>query len=113
MNTPAFPPVNTVINAVTSIDYAKHLNNFMETIEIAIAIVLMIADVAVFVWNNGGKETLLQICQNVKVYSTISWNWFIQTGVPAVENAIQKTYDAGKKTREVWDMLNSPMFATL
>ena len=111
--TEGFPPAHKLAQQMASIDYAKHLNNFMEAVEIAIAIVLMIADVAVFVWENGGEETVLDICQNVKVYSVKFAVWFIDVAVPAVENAIEFTIAAGGRTREVWEMLNSPMFATL
>ena len=122
--TEGFPPAHKLAQHMASIDYVKHLNNFMEAVEIAIAIVAMVCDVAVFVWDNGGQEFLqemaLNFCQKVRIGATFTAQytvkfavWFIEVAVPAVENAIESTIAAGKKTREVWEMLNSPMFASL
>ena len=91
---------------ILSFDYIGTINSALDTIErtwqIITAVVMIIADIAVMVWANGGREAASDLHQ-----------WWDERIIPGVESAIAAVYLAGVRSRILWERLNSPLFITL
>lgn len=105
----AFPPAHKATQTLMNIDYKKHLNQFIDAVVtmcaiIAVLYTLIAKHVAIW-YNNGGKEMITEIAQK-------SYQWVHETAVPAVKNAAVKIYNVFVKVREIYELMNSPMFIT-
>lgn len=107
MNNPAFPPVNALIAHLSKIDYKKHLNNYLDIVEI---VVMTIAAVSYVIYcnvkewyQNGGKESIIKILQWSKKVLILSYTWVRSEGIPnlmilkeQINNLIAKIADTYK-----------------
>ena len=105
--TEAFPPAHKLTETLVSIDYKKHLNTFMDGVETVIAFIAVIATLIAQKWVEYDCTERLQIA------GLNAYTWTKEVAVPAVKNAVQKTYEMGVKVREVYEVVNSPLFITL
>lgn len=107
MNNPAFPPVNALIAHLSKIDYKKHLNNYLDIVEI---VVMTIAAVSYVIycnvkewWINGGQDATIQVIQKIWNVLQVSYTWVRSEGIPAmmilkeqINNLIAKIADTYK-----------------
>jgi hypothetical protein len=103
MQTTAFPPLHSLIQFLMSVDYKKHLNNFMDLIETIVLYVLAVSYVIyqkVSEWyKNGGKDFTIQTIKKVRNFLSVSYTWVRSEGYPKlikfVDN-VMETYTAWK-----------------
>jgi hypothetical protein len=101
MNSPAFPPADALIAHLKSINYQKHFNNYMDTVEtvcLTIAAIVYVIFKKTQEWyQNGGKDATLQIIKKVWNFLSVSYTWVRCEVYPAVikflEN-VSETYGA-------------------
>lgn len=100
---PAFPPVDDLIDTLSQIEYKKHLRNF---INVSIIIVAFVAAVTTALvqrfarwYQQGGKEYLWETYQKVKDVCIHCYLWVRCEGYPGMMQFIQEvqqTYRAWK-----------------
>jgi hypothetical protein len=107
MFTQSFPPVNALIDTLKSVDYQKHLNTYLDIVEI---VVMTIAAVSYVIYcnvkewyQNGGKESIIKILQWSKKVLILSYTWVRSEGIPnlmilkeQINNLIAKIADTYK-----------------
>jgi hypothetical protein len=103
----SFPPANALIDTLKSVDYKKHLNNYLDVVEV---VVLTIAAVSYVIYQNvkewyqnGGKDAIVQILQWSKKVLILSYTWVRSEGIPnlvilkeQINNLIAKIADTYK-----------------
>lgn len=105
--TEAFPPAYKLTETLMNIDYKKHFNSFMDAVEITLAFVAAIVTVMYDKWN------AYDMNERVQLWSLTAYTWTREVAVPNVKNAAVATYQAGRKVREVYDVISSPLFIVL
>jgi hypothetical protein len=105
--TEAFPPAHKLTETLVNIDYKKHYNSFMDAVTNLCAFIAVIATLIVAKWQENDATERLQIA------ALNAYTWTRNVAVPAVQNAVTVTYNAGQKVREVYDVISSPLFITL
>ena len=105
--TEGFPPAHKLTETLVNIDYKKHLNNYMDVVMNICAFVAVIATLIADKWAEYDCTERLQLA------ALNAYTWTRNVAVPAVKNAATVTYNAGAKVREVYDVINSPLFITL
>jgi hypothetical protein len=105
--TEAFPPAHKMTETLMTIDYKKLYNQFMNAITNLCAIVAAIATVIYDKWNQ------YNMTERVQLWALTAYTWTREIAVPYVKNAAIATYNTGRKVREVYDVISSPLFITL
>ena len=105
--TESFPPLHKVTETVINIDYKKHFHSFMDAVEFLCAFVAAIVTVLYDKWNAYNMN------ERVQLWSLTAYTWTREVAVPNVKNAASATYQAGKKVREVYEVISSPLFIVL
>ena len=105
--TEAFPPAHKLTETLMNIEYKKHLNSFLDGVQIACVFVAVIATLIYDKWMQNNMTERVQLW-----YLTV-YTWTKEVAVPNVKNAATATYNAGAKVREVYEVISSPLFITL
>ena len=105
--TEAFPPAHKLTETLVNIDYKKHYNSFMDSVEFVCAFIAAIATVLYDKWHQ------YDMTERTQIVALNAYTWTRNVAVPAVKNAATVTYNAGQKVREVYDVISSPLFITL
>lgn len=105
--TEAFPPAHKLTETLVNVDYKKHYNSFMDSVEFACAFIAAIATVLYDKWHQ------YDMTERVQLATLTAYTWTRNVAVPAVKNAATVTYNTGAKVREVYDVISSPLFITL
>lgn len=86
MFTQSFPPANALIDTLKSVDYQKHLNTYLDIVEI---VVMTIAAVSYVIycnvkewWINGGQDATIQVIQKIWNVLQVSYTWVRSEGIP-------------------------------
>ena len=86
MFTQSFPPANALIDTLKSVDYKKHLNTYLDIVEI---VVMTIAAVSYVIycnvkewWINGGQDATIQVIQKIWNVLQVSYTWVRSEGIP-------------------------------
>jgi hypothetical protein len=99
----SFPPADALIEYLKGVDYKKHLNNLI-TVTLTIAAVAYVLYQNVREWyQNGGKESILQILNQGKNILIVCYTWVRSEGYPAlmilkeqIDNLISKIVETYK-----------------
>lgn len=102
-----FPPLHKLTETLMNIDYKKHFHSFMDAVEFLCAFVAAIVTVLYGKWNAHNMN------ERVQLWALAAYTWGKEVAVPNVKKAVLATYQAGAKVREVYEMINSPLFITL
>mgnify|MGYP003337865736 FL=1 len=105
--TEAFPPAHKLTETLVNIDYKKHLNTFMDAVMNLCAFIAVIATLIADKWQEN------DVTERLQIVALNAYTWTRNVAVPAVKNAATVTYNAGQKVREVYEVINSPLFVTL
>jgi hypothetical protein len=86
----SFPPADHLITELSKIDYKKHLKNLI-TIILTIAAVVYVLSQKVSEWyQNGGKDSTVQLIQKVRNFLTVCYTWVRSEGYPALTDLMGK-----------------------
>lgn len=109
-----FPLIYDFSKNVIGFDYRKALNNFMSGVENVIVFLIAVGVVLRQKWMEYDCTERVQLfALQVKEFVVIAYTWMREVGAPAIANAIQFTYNAGVKVRELYNLVSSPLFITL
>ena len=102
-----FPPLHKLTETLMNINYKKHFHSFMDAVEFLCAFVAAIVTVLYDKWNAHNMN------ERVQLWSLTAYTWTREVAVPNVKKAALNTYTFGKKVREVYDVISSPLFIVL
>jgi hypothetical protein len=105
--TEAFPPAHKMTETLMQIDYKKLYNSYMDAVVNLCAFIAALVTIAYDMWNK------YDMTERVQLWVLKGYTWTRETAVPAVKNAAIATYSTGCKVREVYEVINSPLFITL
>lgn len=97
----SYPPADNLIQQLSTIEYKKHLNTFMDIIE---TIVLYVSAVSYVIYQkvsqwyqNGGKDSTIQLIQKIRNFLEVCYLWIRCEGYPGMMQFfqdVQQTYRA-------------------
>jgi hypothetical protein len=105
--TSGFPPAEKMTNFIVSIDYRKLYHDFMNGVTIACAFIAAIATVISQKWNE------YYCTERLQLVAINTYEWLKTVAVPNTKKFASSVYQAGVKTREIYEVINSPLFITL
>ena len=79
----------------------------MNSVEIAVAFIAVIASMALEMWSK------YDMTERVQIASLNAYTWTKEVAVPTVKQTAHNTYTFGVKVREVYDVLTARQFVTL
>lgn len=111
--TSAFPPAQKAIQTLWEIEYVKHLNSFMDSVqfvcEFVYALFIITSDVFQTWYRNGGKELMIEGYNRLQ----FAMLWFTEIAIPATVNFAENTYEFGVNVRYAYNTVTSRQFVNL
>lgn len=105
--TEAFPPAHKATQTLMSIDYKKHLNSFMDAVEITLAFIAAIVSIALQKWQE------YDMTERTQIALLKASEWVRNVAVPNVKKAALATYQAGVEVRNIYNAIRLPLMMTL
>jgi len=100
--TKSFPPADALVETLQSIDYKKHLNQYMDAVEIACA---FIAAIATIIWEKL-QVMKFQTPEIITKYFYFSVNMIAEPGDEIVGLSVGNRYIGLYANNIVWGILN-------
>lgn len=94
MNTPSFPPFDDAITYLSKVDWHKQLQRIIIVVAFVAAVVTIVAQRVAQWYNNGGKEQIVTVYNNLVLGSMMLYDWMVREAIPTAKLNTNRLIDS-------------------